>query len=201
MSDATIDLGAVLTEEEDFGLPQEPHIGQHMTAEVFGQLPKFSRKYELLNGEVIMAPSGMYHDEIVINLGSALRTFAHRNKLGKVYASSVGYRLSEKDLISPDISFVNEARLDGGESPDGYGQFSPDLAVEIVSPNDRAVEIEQKINLYLSHGTTLVWVIHPRQKTATIYRIDGTSQRISENDSFDGEAVLPGFVCKLSDIL
>ena len=179
----------------------EPRVGQRMDADTFGRLPKLAHKYELLNGEVIMAPAGMYHDEIVINLGSVLRTFAHSNQLGRVYASSVGYRLSQGDIVSPDVSFVDVARLENGESPDGYGQFAPDLAIEIVSPNDRATEIEQKITLYLAHGTRLVWVINPRLKTATIHRADGSIQRIRTEDALDGEDVLPGFKCVLKDIL
>jgi Uma2 family endonuclease len=198
-----ITAGAIVASSNDveYALSQEPRAGQHMTAEAFAQLPKYGHKYELIEGEVTMAPAGMYHDEIVINLGSALLAFVRQNMLGRVYASSVGYRIDESNVVSPDVSFVSASRLVDGSSPDSYGDLAPDLAVEIVFPNDRALEVEQKINLYLAHGTRLVWVIHPRQRTATIHRADGTGQRIGENELLRGEDVLPGFACKLSDIL
>ena len=92
-------------------------------------------------------------------------------------------------------------RLPGGQTPDGFGDFSPDLAVEIISPGDRLTDVEEKVQLYIGHGTQLVWVVNPKLQRATVYRPDGSARVLQGQDSLDGEDVLPGFACPLADIV
>ena len=101
---------------------------------------------------------------------------------------------------SPDVSFVRSERLPGGKIPDTFGDMAPDLAVEIVSPFDRLMEVEDKVELYLNNGTTLVWVINPRSRRATIYRTGQRPRVLQATDALDGEEVLPGFSCVLQTI-
>ena len=63
--------------------------------------------------------------------------------------------------------------------------------------------VEDKIEIYLKNGTQLVWVINPKLRRATVHRADGTLAvvRAEASGSLDGEAVLPGFACQLTDIL
>jgi Uma2 family endonuclease len=61
--------------------------------------------------------------------------------------------------------------------------------------------VEEEVQLYLSNGTRLVWVINPRQRSATIYHSDRTARLLRADDVLDGEDVLPGFTCRLTDIL
>ena len=164
-------------------------------------VPRDGQKYELIEGELTMAPAGMRHEGIGIKLAVKLDRYLETNPLGHVFGSSAGYRLAENILLSPDVSFVRTERLPGGQAPDGFGEFAPDLAVEIVSPGDGLTEIEQKVQLYLNHGTKLVWVINPKLVRATIYRPDGSARVLQAQDSLDGEDVLPGFMCRLADVL
>src|SRR5882757_543667 len=81
------------------------------TDEELEALPKDGYKYELLDGELIMSPAHARHGEICMRLGSLLFNFVDRKELGKVYDSSTGFRLAPEVLLSPDVSFVNKARL------------------------------------------------------------------------------------------
>jgi Uma2 family endonuclease len=84
--------------------------------------------------------------------------------------------------------------------PAGFFDGPPDLAVEIISPNDTLAEVAMKAAEYLSYGTRRVWVINPRNRTATVYRPDHEPRLIAENGSLDGEDVLPGFSLALADL-
>ena len=79
--------------------------------------------------------------------------------------------------------------------------FAPELRIEVVSVSDSALDVEKKVDLYLSYGTRLVWVINPRLKSASIHRANRSLQRIRVDDALDGEDVLPSFKCVLTDIL
>ena len=83
---------------------------------------------------------------------------------------------------------------------EGYVRFPPDLAVEVVSSNDLANGIQEKVEDYLGAGVRLVWVIYPETGVAQVLRADGTTARLTRDDSLDGEDVLPGFRCRLGDL-
>jgi Uma2 family endonuclease len=54
---------------------------------------------------------------------------------------------------------------------------------------------------YLEAGVRLVWVIDPKRRRAVLYRSLSEVRELGEADELDGENVLPGFRCTLSDIL
>jgi Uma2 family endonuclease len=172
-----------------------------LTAEDLYTVPRDGQKYELIEGELIVSPAGMQHEEIGAELLFFIRVFLGQQRLGKVFGSSVGYELPSGDLLSPDVSVVKTDRLPGGKSPEGFGQFAPDLAVEIISPSDSMTVVEDKVETYLKNGTQLVWLINPKLRRATVYRADGTVGVIRADGALDGEAVLPGFTCALADVL
>jgi len=168
--------------------------------EALYHVPKDGRKYELIRGELIVSPAGLKHEQIGAELLFLIRSFLLQCPIGKVLGSSAGYQLAENIVLSPDVSFVRTARLPGGEVPETFGQFAPDLAVEITSPHDSSALLEAKVRLYLEHGAQLVWVINPRLRQATIYRADGSMSAIESDGVLDGEFVLPGFCCPLADL-
>jgi Uma2 family endonuclease len=65
--------------------------------------------------------------------------------------------------------------------------------VEVVSPGDTAGEVEEKVQMWLAHGASLVWVIYPATRTVTVYRRDGSATALHDDDLLDGEGVLPSF--------
>jgi Uma2 family endonuclease len=169
-------------------------------AEALHRAPRDGRKYELVEGELIVSPAGMRHEQIGAKLLIALGLYLRNHSCGELFASSVGYQLAENIVLSPDVSFVRTERLPGGEVPETFGQFAPDLAVEIVSPHDNSALIDLKVKLYLKHGAQLVWVVNPKLKQATVSRANGTRSVVESDGALDGEAVLPGFTCRLDSL-
>ncbi len=172
-----------------------------MTDEELMQLPKDGHKYEYVEGELKVSPTGMLHESIGVKLINKLFQFVDKKKLGGVYGSSVGYRMQSGNLLSPDASFVRKSKLPHGKSPEGFGYFAPDLAVEILSPSERVIQVEKKVAEYFENGSELVWIINPKKRTATVYHSMNDCQVFCENDKLTAGEVIPGFFCRLRDLL
>jgi len=83
----------------------------------------------------------------------------------------------------------------------GYAGLAPDLVAEVLSPDDRPTEVLAKIAAWLSAGTRLAWVVDQRREEARVYRPDGSVSVVPADGSLDGEDVLPGFTCRLGEIM
>jgi Uma2 family endonuclease len=164
------------------------------------QLSAEGYKVELVDGEVRMRPAGMEHEAIVAALIEALRPHVRRGRLGHVFGSSAGYHIPRGHLRSPDVSFVPAERLPGNKLPKGYGDFAPDLAVEVLSPWDEAAAVAAKVAEYLRGGVRLVWIVDPEKRVATVHREGAQVQTVATGEELDGEDVVPGFRCSLRDL-
>jgi len=79
----------------------------------------------------------------------------------------------------------------------------PDIAVEVLSPSNTLPELRRKAEVYLRHGTTLVWLVNPDEKTVEIWRMDDkktTSETVGQGGALDGQPVLPGFRLELDTL-
>jgi Uma2 family endonuclease len=159
----------------------------------------------LVEGVLIeMSPAGAKHGGLAMKSGRFIDIFVEENHLGYTTAAETGYILFKnpngKDTVrAPDIGFIAAHRLPDG-LPDGYVPFAPDLAVEVVSPNDSADDIHEKVADYLKYGTRLVWVLYPKSQTAVAHTPDRTFPPISIDGVLDGGDVLPGFKLALRDL-
>lgn len=142
-----------------------------------------------------MSPAGAKHGDIALEIGARIRIHATDHRLGRTFGAETGFLLTrDPDTVrAPDAAFVSQARLPETGVPVGYFPGAPDLAVEVVSPGDTAGEVEEKVQMWLTHGASLVWVIYPATRTVTAYRRDGSANVLLDDDLLDGEAVLPGF--------
>jgi Uma2 family endonuclease len=103
---------------------------------------------------------------------------------------------------SPDISFVSREKLKGlTELPDGFLDGAPDLAIEVLSPNNTIAEIDQKIVEYFENGSRLVWVINLKLRYVLVYRSALEPDRLlKQSDTLDGEDVIAGFTMPLCEL-
>ena len=171
------------------------------TDEQLEALSKDGHKYELLDGKLIMSPVHASHGMICTRLILLLGPFIHRQKLGEIYDSSTGFRLSNDIVLSPDIAFVGKARLKKILiAPEKFLYGAPDLGVEVLSPSDRLREVHRKLDRYFEFGTRLVWWVDWTKEQVHIYTPDSIEALTRANDILTGGEVLPGFKCRLSRI-
>jgi Uma2 family endonuclease len=169
-----------------------------VTIEDMYHMPKDGRKYELVDGEIVVSPAGMYHAEIVIKIVRIIATFLDDTPIGKVFGANVGLILPNGNLRSPDVSFVRLEKLPNGKSPVTFGELVPDLAVEVLSPSDSPRRVLQKIGEFLECGVPIVWLVDPRAQTVTEFRSLSQTQQFTATDTITAEPILPGFACAVS---
>jgi len=174
-----------------------------MTAEQLMHLPSRGKRYELKKGKLLMmTPSGALHGDVAMALGVLMRVYASQKKLGKVLAAETGFKIhSDPDTVrAPDVAFVAQERIPPTGIPRGYWELAPDLVVEVVSPNDSAADVQDKIEEWLNAGVRRVWVVYPDTQTIHIYRSLKDVNVLKPGDRLDGEDVLPGFSCAVEEI-
>lgn len=174
-----------------------------------------SENFELVNGRLVERHRtsrtvevedhmGFLADQIAGRLLQRLANFCDQHPLGWVLMPSSGgfqgFPDSSRRVRKPDVAFVRYGRFPGEQLPPGHAHLAPDLAVEVVSPNDTYEDVDEKIEEYLRAGVRLVWIISPQNHTVRVYRVNGSSHSLRENDELDGEDVVPSFRCPVRDL-
>ena len=160
-------------------------------------------RFELIDGHLVEPNVSVLSNWVDGELLYWIRTYLKSNAIGWLFTSGNMYRCfpHKPNMIrKPDMSFIRRERFRAEDYAANIATTAPDLAVEIVSPNDEAEDLEIKIGDYQEAGIPLVWIIYPIARTARVHRLDGTITGIKEADELDGEDVLPGFRCRLGDL-
>ena len=176
---------------------------QLMTADELMRLPDDGMRHELVRGELqSMSPASARHGKIALKLGRSLGNYVEEHHLGETYGAETGFILeSDPDTVrAPDVAFVRSERVASFDNERGYGPEAPDLAIEVISPNDSFSDVESKALDYLQAGTGMVIVVNPRNRTVTIYRAFADIAILTENDTIDGEDIVPGWTCQVRSI-
>lgn len=174
-----------------------------ITPEQFFEVPDWER-YELVDGELVELPEmSTESSAIAMLLGGLLCEFVRRQRLGIVAGSDATYRCFENDssrVRRPDVSYISRGRLPQGQYERGHILIAPDIAVEVVSPNDEYEDVDVKVEEYLAAGVRLVWVVNPRSQVVMVHHPEQPSSRLRPGDQLTGEDVLPGFTVAVAEL-
>ena len=172
-----------------------------VTADELLAMPERNCRYELVKGELITLPiEGATHGLVVAQVVMEIAAFVKARKLGKVFIRTGFILATDPDTVrGPDVSFVSKARLSDDMS-DGYFTIAPDLAVEVVSPNDTDTDMADKTAEYLAAGTRLVVVVDPLNRAITKHPAQGNITRLGESDTLALDDIMPGFECAAAEI-
>jgi Uma2 family endonuclease len=172
-----------------------------LTFEEFERMPEQAGKRELLEGELIEVPPAQYHHndratELFIALRAALSGAHARGQateLGKVF-HEMGYLLDAHAWLQPDVSITHAGQMVGK-----YLEGAPAVAIEVVSPDDRAGDLDSKTDLYFKHGAREVWRLYQKTRRMVIYA--GSASQVRVEDESVSTPLLPGFSMTLQEIL
>src|SRR5438105_8085345 len=139
-------------------------------------------RYELIDGQLLERHMGARASRIGLKLMSRVDQFVDPHGLGLVFPADCGYQIFGENanrVRFPDGSFIRRGRLPNDEPPDGHIRVVPDLVLEVISPNDEACELDQKIEDYLTAGIRLIWVVYPSTQRVMVYRSGGSISRLT----------------------
>ena len=176
---------------------------QLVTAEELARLPDDGYRYELVEGRLVrMSPVNFDHGRVVMQIGFLLSSHLKQHPVG-VIGAEIGFKLAaDPDTVrGPDIAFVRNERVPAANAQRGFFKGPPDVAIEVLSPDDRTSEVRAKTAEYLAKGVPLVLVVDPRKQIATVSRRGTDTVTLeSETDIIDLSDVIPGFSCQLREI-
>lgn len=181
---------------------------QFISADRFQDLvdaPEYQdRVLELVEGVIIEMPRPKrIHGVVVARLIIKIGNHVDQNDLGELTSGDPGFVLERNEygrdtVRGLDIAFISSERL--STPPDfNWYEIGPDLAVEVISPNNKAGDIHLKVTQLLQAGTRLVWLVYLETRTVVAHTSDG-AVTLREHDRLSGGAVLPGFEIPVSDI-
>jgi Uma2 family endonuclease len=159
--------------------------------------------FELVDGRLVEMPMGAESGIVAGELHYRLRSYLETKPIGKAIPGDIGFRCfphRPRLLRKPDAAYIAAGRLPGEVVPKGDFRIAPDLVVEVISPNDLAEAVQEKVEDYLAAGVRLIWVIYPTQRTATVYSPTACAY-VPRGGELSGGDVIPGFQCRLEDIL
>ena len=162
------------------------------------------RTVELVEGLIVeMSKPGWNHGEILMLLASRIYDHVRAHDLGRVSVGDTGFLLEQredgKDTVRGlDFAFISKERAQR-QDLSGLTTIAPDLAVEVLSPSNEAVDIRLKIQQLLDAGSSMVWVVYPEMRIVDVHTRSGATS-LTENDSLQGGSVLPGFQMRVADI-
>ncbi|MBI2566965.1 MAG: Uma2 family endonuclease [Candidatus Schekmanbacteria bacterium] len=172
-----------------------------ITADEFERIAHRLGHSELIDGRIIeMSPTGAKHGTIEAWIAAILLVYVKPRNLGDVGTGEVGCKLPNGRVRAPDVAFVRAERVPPDGPPDGFWPFAPDLAVEVVSPDDCPREVRDKANEWIAAGSQAVWTVDPASRTVTVYALATTPRVLGIGETLEGGSVLPGFACLVDQI-
>jgi Uma2 family endonuclease len=161
-------------------------------------------RYELVDGNLVERDMSFWSSYVGGVLYGLLWLHSREKKLGWVAPEGTSYQCfadAPNRVRRADVSFLRADRLSLQQATEeGHLRIVPDLVTEVISPNDRAYEVEVKVNEWLAAGVRLLWVVNPPVRQVRVHRGDGTVEVVKEGEQLSGEDVVPGFSCRVGEL-
>jgi Uma2 family endonuclease len=173
-----------------------------LTAEDYRALPEGGPRYQLVDGELHMAPApNSYHQEIVWNLSQILGSYIRERPVGRIYLAPYDVYLSEHDVVQPDLLFLSKDRQHLRKEDGLHGP--PDLVIEVISVSTSQLDKKSKRAIYARCGVKEMWLIDPILQQIHLYefaRDPAKAVRVVEDDETFESALLPGLKVSAADV-
>ncbi|MBN1562506.1 MAG: Uma2 family endonuclease [Anaerolineae bacterium] len=159
-------------------------------------------RYELVEGELrVMAAAGGKHGWVADAISGEFYVYLKTHKTGIGVTAETGFftRGDDRTVRAPDYAYIPKDRIPVDGLPDGYLAIVPALVVEVISPHDRAGEIEEKTQEWIAFGVDVVWVVYPTTERVYVYTQAERSPVIyTADDTITGGHILPEFSVAVS---
>lgn len=121
--------------------------------------PDDGRRYEIIEGELVVSPSPVEKHQRVVGNVFELFLRARRAGYGRAYVAPFDVIFDDLNAMQPDVIFIGRERQSIIKREGIRG--APDLVVEILSESTRHRDVGVKLRAYARFGVTRYWVIDP----------------------------------------
>lgn len=158
-----------------------------LTAGDYRQLPETGPRYQLIEGDLYMAPApNRYHQDISANIEFLLGKYLERHKIGRLYHAPFDVCFDPFNVHQPDIVFISKDRLNILTEAGAEG--APDFIVEILSAKTAVLDKKHKRKVFARTGVKELWLVDPDTKLVHVYFLQQDAERptatYAENDTF-----------------
>lgn len=158
-------------------------------------------RYELDEGELIeMTRPRVGHNRVVMKLTRVLLQYLQKNPAGELFSSDNLFVLGPTTKRAPDLSYIlaeRASKIDPAKDIQG----APDLAIEVLSPSDKAAAMRRKVKQYFAAGCRLVWLVYPTSREVEVWEsASGPVRVLGETEMLEAHALLPGFSLPVSSL-
>jgi Uma2 family endonuclease len=178
-----------------------PAPGTATEQDVIDTEAREDRLCELVDGVLVEKVMGMRESCLAGVIIRLLGNHVDLNDLGLVTAPDGTLRLAPGLVRIPDVAFIPWEKLPSREYPEEpIPNLVPDLAVEVLSEGNTEEEMQRKLKDYFFAGTRLVWLVDPDKRDVRVYTAPDQFTRLTERQTLDGGAVVPGFCLPLAQL-
>ncbi len=160
--------------------------------------------YELINGELVQKQSPTVdHQNIVGNILMAMKSYARKNNLGRVYPAPLDVVLDDENAYQPDVLFIRKDRYHIIDDKEKIVIGAPDLIVEVLSKGTARHDKGTKRDIYEMYGVREYWLIDQKSKVVEIYGFEQQRFKLMQYQEETGtvtSSVLTGFQMELDEI-
>lgn len=165
------------------------------------RMPDDGMHREVLDGELIELPPPKFnHSSVASTIAESLMMYVRHERRLKVLVEA-GYKLTpdERHWLQPDVSLLDRARA-AATPEDGYFEGAPDVAIEVISPSERAGDVLAKTQAYLRAGTRVVVNVYPKHRRITVHFPDGSARTLEDGNVLTLSDVLSDWTLSLPEI-
>lgn len=153
--------------------PPGPEQG-HWTYEDYARLPEDGKRYEIMNGFLLMTPSPTgSHQDAAFEIASYLRVHIKLTGHGLVRVAPFDVELAPDIVVQPDVLVVFKEHFHRVTESRMIG--APDLVVEVASPGTATYDRNHKYRAYAAAGVPEYWIADPEARTAEVLVWEGSS--------------------------
>ncbi len=165
-------------------------------------LPADGKRYEIIEGELFMAPAPFTdHQDVSRNLEFILLKYLEITKWGKLYNAPTDVIFSMTHVVQPDLLIVARERKEIITKRNIVA--APDLVVEIISPSSALIDRTTKKSLYEKYGVKEYWIVDPDNETIEVFSLENNvflvAGTFSQGDTLTSR-LLPGLEVVLGEV-
>ncbi len=182
--------------------PIQSSIRGNFTADALLSEP-YNKGFELEDGHLVELKVSTESSWIAGEIYRLIANLSRTEHLGWAFPEGTSYQCFPAHLNRvrrPDVSYIRFGRIPGEKLPSGHLAIAPDLAIEVLSPNDLIFRVERKVRQYFEAGVQQLWVVNPDTRRIRVHHPDGSARDYTETQEITAAPVLPTLRFKVADV-